>query len=114
MLGHAGAEGVGRQRVLAAQQFEIFRRDGEVEDALLRADGATALLQQIQIDPGAEADSAAMAAALTVFKHWLHLFSRLSARKLRRMALRPTGRVLIELRDPVKHRFAKGVADELQ
>jgi hypothetical protein len=40
-----------------------------MEDALLRADGATALLQQIQIDPGAEADSAAMAAALTVFKH---------------------------------------------
>jgi hypothetical protein len=30
------------------------------------------------------------------------------------MALRPTGRVLIELRDAVKHRFAKGVADELQ
>src|ERR1700740_1712505 len=30
------------------------------------------------------------------------------------MALRPTGRVLIELRDAVKHRFAKGMTDELQ
>jgi hypothetical protein len=30
------------------------------------------------------------------------------------MALRPTGRVLIELRDAAKHRFAKGMADELQ
>src|ERR1700738_391291 len=30
------------------------------------------------------------------------------------MALRPTGRVLIELRDAVEHRFAKGMTDELQ
>ena len=40
-----------------------------MEDALLRADGAAALRQQIQIDPGAEANPAAMAAALAVFKH---------------------------------------------
>jgi len=43
MLGHAGAEGIGRQRVLAAQQFEILQHDGKMEDALLRADGAIAL-----------------------------------------------------------------------
>jgi hypothetical protein len=30
------------------------------------------------------------------------------------MALRPTGRVLVELRDAIKHRFAKRMADELQ
>ena len=69
MLGHDGAECVGRQRVLAAQQVEILRLDGKVEDALLRADGTIALRQQVQIDPGTEADSAAMAAAFTVLKH---------------------------------------------
>jgi hypothetical protein len=30
------------------------------------------------------------------------------------MPLRPTGSVLIELRDAVEHRFAKGMTDELQ
>src|SRR6516225_6239082 len=69
VLGHAGAKGIGRQRVLAAQQFEILRSHGEVEDALFRADRAIALRQQVQIDPRAEAHSAAMAAALAVFKH---------------------------------------------
>ena len=43
VLGHAGAECIGRQRVLATQQFEILRRDGKMKDALLRADRATAL-----------------------------------------------------------------------
>src|SRR5215471_20207380 len=69
VLGHAGAKRIGRQRVLAAQQFEILRRHGEVKDALFRADRAIALRQQVQIDAGAEAHSAAMAATLSVFKH---------------------------------------------
>jgi hypothetical protein len=30
------------------------------------------------------------------------------------MALRPTGRVLVELRRTVQHRFAKGMSDEPQ
>src|ERR1700732_2685541 len=42
VLGHPGAESIGRQGVLAAQQFEVLRRDGQMEDALLRADGAAA------------------------------------------------------------------------
>jgi hypothetical protein len=49
VLGHAGAECKGRQRILAAQQFEILRRDGKMKDALLRTDRATALRQQVQI-----------------------------------------------------------------
>ena len=39
-------------------------------------DRAIALRQQVQIDLGTEAYSAAMAAAFTVFKHWLRSFSR--------------------------------------
>ena len=43
VLGDAGTEGIGGQRVLAAEQFEILRRYRQMEDALLRADGAAAL-----------------------------------------------------------------------
>src|SRR5690348_16586911 len=51
-----------------------------------------------------------MAAALAVFKHC----RAPSLLKPRRMVLRPTGRVLIEFRNAVKHRFAKRMADQLQ
>jgi hypothetical protein len=67
VLGYPGAESVGRQRILAAQQFKILWRYRQVKDAFLCADGAAALRQQIQIDPRAKANSAAMTAALTVF-----------------------------------------------
>src|SRR5207302_2910495 len=72
VLCHAGAEGVGGQRVLAAQQFEMLRLDRQMEDALLRANRAVALRQQVQIDLRAEAYPAAMAAALTSFQHCSH------------------------------------------
>src|SRR5262249_33958713 len=62
VLGDAGAESVGRQRILAAQQFKILLRHRQVKDALLCADSAAALRQQIQIDLRAKANSAAMTA----------------------------------------------------
>jgi hypothetical protein len=37
VLGHTGAEGVGGQRVLAPQQFEMLRFDRKMKDSLLRA-----------------------------------------------------------------------------
>ena len=66
VLGHPGAKRIGCQQVLATQQFKILRRHRQVQDALLCADGAAALRQQVQIDLGAEADSAAMAATLAM------------------------------------------------
>jgi hypothetical protein len=70
------AKRIGCQQVLATQQFKILRRHRQVQDALLCADGAAALRQQVQIDLGAEADSAAMAATLAMLKHWVHSFNR--------------------------------------
>ena len=67
VLGYPGAESVGRQRILAAQQFKILWRHRQMKDALLCADSAAALRQQIQIDLHAKANSAAMTAAFTVF-----------------------------------------------
>src|SRR6516225_283000 len=43
VLGHTRTECIGGQRVLAAQQFEIFERHGQVEDAFLGAHRAIAL-----------------------------------------------------------------------
>ena len=69
VLSHAGGKSVDGQRVLAAQQFEIRREDREVENPLLRANTATALRQEVQIDPGTKPHSAAMAATFAGFKH---------------------------------------------
>src|SRR5262249_44791161 len=43
VLRHAGAEGVHRERVLAAQQLESLRHHHQMENALLGADRAAAL-----------------------------------------------------------------------
>src|SRR5215468_12572244 len=72
VLRHAGAEGVHRERVLAAQQLEIFRHRRQMENALLGAYRAAALRQPVQIDLGAETHAAAVASALTLFEHRRH------------------------------------------
>ena len=69
MLRHAGAEGVDSQRVLAAQQLKIGREDRQVENPLLGTNTAATLRQEVQIDPGAEPYSAAVAATFAGFKH---------------------------------------------
>ena len=69
MLRHAGAEGVRGQRILAAQQLEILRRDRQVQDAFFCAYGAVALRQLVEIDTRAKPDAAAVTPALTQFQH---------------------------------------------
>src|SRR5439155_22109139 len=70
------AEGVGRQIVRAAEDFEPLVQNWQVQDALLGADRAVALadhrLREIGLDP--EAHAAAMTAALIGAEHaFLHL-----------------------------------------
>src|SRR3954466_5897056 len=79
VLRHLGLEGVDRQRGLASQQFEIFRRDRQVKDALLGANRAVALRQQIQIDTRPKPHPAAMAAALALFQHHQYPVSDMAA-----------------------------------
>lgn len=68
VLGHAGFEGVDRQRILAAQQLEISWKGRQVEYPFLGADAATTLGQHIQINPGAEPHPPAVATAFSNFK----------------------------------------------
>src|SRR5713101_6946097 len=77
VLGHAGAEGIGGQRIFTSKKLEILRRGNEVEDSLLSAYRAIALRQPVQVDPGAEPYPTAVAAALTSFKHSSHSLIRI-------------------------------------
>ena len=69
VLGVARLKRVHRQIVLAAEQLEHRRHHRQMQNPLLGADTATALGQQIEIDLCAEADPAAMAAAISGFQH---------------------------------------------
>jgi hypothetical protein len=69
MLRHASLEGVDRQGILAVQQLEIRRKDREMQNSLLDANGATTLRQLVQIDPGAEPHLAAVTASFASFQH---------------------------------------------
>jgi hypothetical protein len=42
MLRRAGVEAVGRQRILAAEQFELLRRHDQMQKSLLATDRAIA------------------------------------------------------------------------
>src|SRR5690242_6240237 len=69
MLRDAGAEGVGLERGLALQQLEGRGIGPEVQDALLGADRAAAVRQQVEIDLGAEPHATAMASAFPRLQH---------------------------------------------
>jgi len=69
VLRDTGAEGVGLERGLAAQQLEGGGVGAEVQDALLGADLAAAGRQEVEIDLGAEPHLAAMASAFPRFQH---------------------------------------------
>jgi hypothetical protein len=69
VLRDAGAEGVGLERGLAAQQLEGRGVAAEVQDALLGADRAAAVGQELEIDLGAKPHPAAMASAFPHFQH---------------------------------------------
>ena len=67
MLGGIGAEQVGRDRVLAAQQRELLARHDEMQEAFHRADRAIAVCGVRQIALDTESHFAAVAATLTTF-----------------------------------------------
>jgi hypothetical protein len=67
VLRYASLKGVDRQSILALQQLEIRRKDREMQNSLLGANGATTLRQKVQIDPCAEAHLAAVTAAFPDF-----------------------------------------------
>src|SRR5882757_4931723 len=69
VLRDTGAEGVGLERGLAAQQLEGGGVGTEVQDALLGADRAAAGRQEVEIDLGAESHLAAMTPAFPRFQH---------------------------------------------
>jgi quercetin dioxygenase-like cupin family protein len=69
VLRDAGAEGVGGQRCLAAQQLEIGGEGRQMQDALLGADAAAALRQKVQVDTGSKPYSAAVAATFAGLQH---------------------------------------------
>src|SRR5262249_46725512 len=69
VLRDTGAEGVGRERALAAQQLEGGGVGPQVQDALLGADRAAAVRQEVEIDLGAEPHATAMAPAFPRFQH---------------------------------------------
>src|SRR5262249_25664682 len=78
MLCSAGVEPIGRQRVCARQQHEIFTRDGQVQNALLCADRTVALAEFAQIGADAKSHPPTMASAFIGFLHRLHSSSVLS------------------------------------
>ena len=51
------------------KQLEVGRKGRQVEDPFLGANAAAALGQHIQIDPGPESNTPAMAATFSGFKH---------------------------------------------
>jgi len=67
MLGRAGIEAIGRQRVGAGDQFELFRRHDEMQKALLGADRTIAFRDARKIACHTEPHATAMAAALVGF-----------------------------------------------
>src|ERR1044072_4564241 len=88
MLRNAGAEGVGFQRALAAQQLERGQVHGEVQHTFLGADRAAAVGHLVEIDLGAKPHASAMASA---FPHFQHVRLLISTCSLHGIVGRPQG-----------------------
>src|SRR5262249_54195592 len=89
---HAGVERVGGQIVLAAEQFEIFRRHDQVENSFLGADRTIADRDGVEIRGDAKAHAPAVTAALVIVRHWLTSATFLSDVVTTRLRLGRTGR----------------------